>query len=107
MHHIRIRSNKYYIFSVYLILLYLIYYIFLIFFFHLLFFLQLFPMINVKGISKFFFQTGLGLMFMDTYIMVQLTVHVSVSGLPVSTILYKLILMHKRNKSQNCEFCVL
>ena len=39
--------------------------------------------------------------------MVQLTVHVSVSGLPVLTILYKIILMHKRTKSQNFEFCVL
>ena len=38
--------------------------------------------------------------------MVQLTVHVSVSGLPVLTILYKLILMHKRTKSQNYKFCV-
>ena len=32
--------------------------------------------------------------------MVQLTVHVSVSGLPVLTILYNLILIHKRTKSQ-------
>ena len=40
------------------------------------------------------------------FIMVQLTVHVSVSGLPVLTILYRLILMHKRTKSQNCDFCV-
>ena len=31
--------------------------------------------------------------------MVQLTVHVSVSGLQVLTIMYKLILMHKRTKS--------
>ena len=40
-------------------------------------------------------------------IMVQLTVRVSVSGLQVLAILYKLIIMHKRKKSQNCEFCVL
>ena len=33
------------------------------------------------------------------YIMVQLTVYVSVSGLPVLTILYRLIGMHKRTKS--------
>ena len=32
--------------------------------------------------------------------LVQMTVHVSVSGLPVLTIFYKLILMHKRTKSQ-------
>ena len=38
--------------------------------------------------------------------MVQLAVHVSVSGLPVLTIFYRLILMHKRTKSQNCDFCV-
>ena len=38
------------------------------------------------------------------YILVQLTVHVSVSGLPVLTILYRLIHMHKRSKSQNCDF---
>ena len=44
---------------------------------------------------------------MSLYIMVQLTVHVSVSGLPVLTILYKLILMHKRTKSHNCDFFVL
>ena len=36
--------------------------------------------------------------------MVQLTVNVSVSGLPVLTILYKIIIMHKRTKSQICEF---
>ena len=36
--------------------------------------------------------------------MVQLTAHVSLSGLPVLTTLYKLILIHKRNKSQNCDF---
>ena len=41
------------------------------------------------------------------YNMVQLTVHVSVSVLPVLTTLYKLILMHKGTKSQNCEICVL
>ena len=40
------------------------------------------------------------------YIMVELTAHVSLSGLPVLTTLYKLILMHKKTKSQNCEFCV-
>ena len=39
--------------------------------------------------------------------MVQLTVHVSVSGLPVLTIRYRLNLLHKRTKSQNCEFCGL
>ena len=38
--------------------------------------------------------------------MVQLTVHVSVSGLLVLTILYMLICMHKRTNSQNCDFCV-
>ena len=32
--------------------------------------------------------------FSSFYIMVQLTVHVSVSGLPVLTIMYRLILMH-------------
>ena len=42
--------------------------------------------------------------FKRHYIIVQLTVHVSVSGLPVLTILYRLILMHKRTKSQNCVF---
>ena len=41
------------------------------------------------------------------YIMVQLTVHVSVWGLPVLIIIYKIIIIHKRTKSQNCEFCVL
>ena len=41
------------------------------------------------------------------YIMAQMTVYVSVSGLSVSTILYTLICMHKRTKSQNCDFCVL
>ena len=35
------------------------------------------------------------------------TDQVSLSGLLVLTILYKLILMHKKNKCQNCEFCVL
>ena len=41
--------------------------------------------------------------------LVQLTVrghvHISVSGLPVLTMLYKLIPMNKRTKSQNFEFC--
>ena len=40
------------------------------------------------------------------YIRVQMTVHVSLSGLPVLTILYMLILLHKRTKSQNCGFLV-
>ena len=43
----------------------------------------------------------------SNYIMIQLTFHVSVAGLPVLTIIYKLILMHYRTKSQNCEFYVL
>ena len=45
--------------------------------------------------------------FSTYYIMVQLTVHVSVSGLPVLTILYRLIRMHKMTKSQNCDFFFL
>ena len=39
--------------------------------------------------------------------MVQLTAHVSLSGLPVLTTLYKLTPMHKRTNSQKCEFSVL
>ena len=42
-----------------------------------------------------------------SYILVQLTAHVSLSGLPVLRTLYKLTPMHKRTNSQNCEFCVL
>ena len=40
------------------------------------------------------------------HILVQLTAHVSLSGLPVLTSLYKLTPMHKMANRQNCEFCV-
>ena len=40
-------------------------------------------------------------------IMVQLTAHVSLTGLPVLRTLYKPMSMHKSTNSQNCEFCVL
>ena len=42
----------------------------------------------------------------DRYIVVQVTAHDSVSGLPVLITLYKLIPIHKRTTSLNCEFCV-
>ena len=43
----------------------------------------------------------------SVYIIVQLTAHVSLSGLPVSTTLCKLILMHNTTNSSKFEFCVL
>ena len=42
----------------------------------------------------------------DFYILVQLTAHVSLSGLPVLSIRYTLTPMHKRTNTQNCECCV-
>ena len=45
--------------------------------------------------------------FCIEFILVQLTAHLSLSGLPVFTYLYKLTPMHKRTNSQHCEFCVL
>ena len=41
------------------------------------------------------------------YIVVRQTTTVSLTGFPVSRTLYKPMYMHKRTKSQNCEFCVL
>ena len=41
------------------------------------------------------------------YIVVQQTTTVSLTGFPVLRTLYKPMYMHKRTKSQNCEFCVL
>ena len=41
------------------------------------------------------------------YIVVQQTTTVSLTGFPVLRTLYKPMYMHKRIKSQNCEFCVL
>ena len=41
------------------------------------------------------------------YSVVQQTTTVSLTGFPVLRTLYKPMYMHKRTKSQNCEFCVL
>ena len=49
----------------------------------------------------------LGGTHVEEYIKVQLTAHISLSGLTVLKILYRLFLTHKRNKSQNCAICVL
>ena len=43
----------------------------------------------------------------STYIVVQQSTTVSLTGLPVLKTLYKPMSMHKSIDCQNCEFCVL
>ena len=54
--------------------------------------------------KQFFFQVLPDLLI---YIVVQLTAHVSLTGLPVLRTLYKPMSMNKSTNSQNCEFSVL